>query len=434
MNKLQALKFEVLITIYQNCIKPYSGLLKKFELINQILKAALANKYTIQGIGIIDLMSGEKYGFVRSGENKYMQSGDDVFVSCKKISQYCLRQGDEVRYTADAPDEGDKRMSLVVVVAINGVAINKFNAAKRRVFEELVPIYPNKHINLSKSLADLRHVDAATIRTINLFAPMGYGQRGFIIAPPKSGKTSILHSLAEVVARGDYDLEVVILLVDERPEEVTDMKQKLGDVCKIFYSDFSESQNRHVYIIDLCIEYCKRCVETGRLSADNTIVPRNIFVFCDSITRCGRAINSSSVNTGRTMSGGLEVQALQKIKKVPGCARNTNFGSLTMLSTCLVNTGSKMDDIIYEELRGTGNWDLYLSQELVNKRIYPAIDIIKSGTRKVELLLDGPVLSQVNNIRKHIVKHRSDFVEALLIKMKNIKTEAEFLAYFAMNR
>ena len=257
------------------------------------------------------------------------------------------------------------------------------------------------------------------LKILDIFCPIGFGQRGLIIAPPKTGKTTIFMALADIVSTNLHNVHVLVLLIDERPEEVTDMKKRVGDKCKLFYSDFNEPIGRHIYIAELCIEYAKRLCEIGH----------NVVIFMDSLTRLARAYNNHSTNNTRILTGGVDSMALQKAKKLFGIARNTEGGgTITIIATCLVNTGSKMDDVIFEEFKGTGNLDIMLDRSIADKGIFPAIDIIKSGTRKHYLLVDNITYEKVKHIRKFISRSKQpDSIDFIVRKIHATRRDRSIL-------
>ena len=328
--------------------------------------------------GILEVLP-DGYGFLR-GEN-YLPTPKDVYVSPIQIKRFRLDTGDIVRGIKRTPKEGEKFPALIFVGAVNGE--HPENAMKRRSFDDLTPIYPQERIKLETSQNEY------TMRIMDLLCPIGKGQRGMIVAPPKAGKTTILKKIANSITANNPDLELIVLLIDERPEEVTDMKRSIkGDVI---YSTFDELPEHHVKVAEMVLERGKRLVEQHK----------DVVILLDSITRLARAYNLVVPASGRTLSGGLDPAALHKPKRFFGAARNTeDAGSLTILATALVETGSRMDDVIFEEFKGTGNMEVHLDRALSEKRIFPAIDINKSGTRKEELLLSKEELDTIFALRK----------------------------------
>ena len=356
--------------------------------------------------GILEVLP-DGYGFLR-GEN-YLPTVKDVYVSPIQIKRFRLNTGDKVKGIKRTPKEGEKFPALIFVGAVNGEHPEK--AMKRRSFDDLIPIYPQERIRLETSK------DEYTMRMMDLLCPIGKGQRGMIFAPPKAGKTTILKKIANSITANNPDLELIVLLIDERPEEVTDMKRSIkGDVI---YSTFDELPEHHVKVAEMVLERGKRLVEQHK----------DVVILLDSITRLARAYNLVVPASGRTLSGGLDPAALHKPKRFFGAARNTeDAGSLTILATALVETGSRMDDVIFEEFKGTGNMEVHLDRALSEKRIFPAIDINKSGTRKEELLLTKDELNTMYNLRKAIANmNTQEMTEQIMEQIITTKNNQEFL-------
>ena len=356
--------------------------------------------------GILEVLP-DGYGFLR-GEN-YLPTVKDVYVSPIQIKRFRLNTGDKVKGIKRTPKEGEKFPALIFVGAVNGEHPEK--AMKRRSFDDLIPIYPQERIRLETSK------DEYTMRMMDLLCPIGKGQRGMIVAPPKAGKTTILKKIANSITANNPDLELIVLLIDERPEEVTDMKRSIkGDVI---YSTFDELPEHHVKVAEMVLERGKRLVEQHK----------DVVILLDSITRLARAYNLVVPASGRTLSGGLDPAALHKPKRFFGAARNTeDAGSLTILATALVETGSRMDDVIFEEFKGTGNMEVHLDRALSEKRIFPAIDINKSGTRKEELLLTKDELNTLYNLRKAIANmNTQEMTEQIMEQIITTKNNQEFL-------
>ncbi len=346
------------------------------------------------------------YGFLRV--NNYENSKEDIYVSIPNIKRFNLRRGDKVKAVAKVVREGDSA-ALQDVVAINDLNPELF--LKRENFDELIPYYPTDRIKLELEDAS----DDVAIRCIDLFSPIGMGQRGLIVAPPKTGKTTLLKKIAKSIETNYQDVKLIILLIDERPEEVTDIKRSVKG--EVVFSTFDEGSEHHIRAAELVINRAKRLVEVGQ----------NVVILMDSITRLARAYNNTIESSGKTLSGGLDPNALQGPKRFFGAARNIeNGGSLTILSTALIDTGSRMDDVIYEEFKGTGNMEIHLSRELSERRIFPAIDLYKSGTRKEELLLTEEELSTVYKLRK-ILAERDDATDSLLEMLKKTKNNADLI-------
>ena len=356
--------------------------------------------------GILEVLP-DGYGFLR-GEN-YLPTPKDVYVSPIQIKRFRLDTGDIVRGIKRTPKEGEKFPALIFVGAVNGE--HPENAMKRRSFDDLTPIYPQERIKLETSQNEY------TMRIMDLLCPIGKGQRGMIVAPPKAGKTTILKKIANSITANNPDLELIVLLIDERPEEVTDMKRSIkGDVI---YSTFDELPEHHVKVAEMVLERGKRLVEQHK----------DVVILLDSITRLARAYNLVVPASGRTLSGGLDPAALHKPKRFFGAARNTeDAGSLTILATALVETGSRMDDVIFEEFKGTGNMEVHLDRSLSEKRIFPAIDINKSGTRKEELLLSKEELDTIFALRKTMSNmNTQEMTEQIMEQIVTTKNNAEFL-------
>lgn len=400
----------------ENTIKNYSKL-KKEELIETLKPIILEEK--VEGSsykltnnedeiteGILEVLP-DGYGFLR-GEN-YLPTPKDVYVSPVQIRRFRLNTGDWIKGIIRSPKEGEKFPALIYVGEVNGE--HPENAMKRKNFDDLIPIYPNKRLKLETVPEEY------TMRLIDLISPIGKGQRGMIVAPPKAGKTTILKKIANSIATNHPETELIVLLIDERPEEVTDMKRSItGDVV---YSTFDEVPEHHVKVAEMVLERAKRLTEQKK----------DVVILLDSITRLARAYNLVIPTSGRTLSGGLDPNALHKPKRFFGAARNTeDAGSLTILATALVETGSKMDDVIFEEFKGTGNMEVHLDRKLSEKRIFPAIDINKSGTRREELLLSQKELDVVFNLRKAMANMQvSEMTEQLINQIVTTKTNAEFL-------
>ena len=356
--------------------------------------------------GILEVLP-DGYGFLR-GDN-YLPTPKDVYVSPVQIKRFRLDTGDKVKGIKRVPKEGEKFPALIFVGEVNGQ--HPENAMKRTKFDDLIPIYPNKRLKLETTQQEY------TMRLMDLLSPIGKGQRGMIVAPPKAGKTTILKKIANSITSNNPDVELIVLLIDERPEEVTDMRRSIkGDVI---YSTFDELPEHHVKVAEMVLERGKRLVEQKK----------DVVILLDSITRLARAYNLVIPASGRTLSGGLDPAALHKPKRFFGAARNTeNAGSLTILATALVETGSRMDDVIFEEFKGTGNMEVHLDRKLSEKRIFPAIDINKSGTRKEELLLDKEELDTVFALRKTMANMTAqEMTEQLIEQIVTTKNNEEFI-------
>ena len=365
--------------------------------------------------GILEVLP-DGYGFLR-GEN-YLSSPKVVYISPVQIRRFKLDKGDKIKGISRMPKEGEKFPALIYVGEVNGEAPEM--AYKRKKFDDLTPIYPNERIRLETVPTEY------AMRIIDLMSPIGKGQRGMIVAPPKVGKTTLLKKIANSISTNNPEIELIVLLIDERPEEVTDMKRSIkGDVI---YSTFDELPEHHVKVAEMVLERAKRLTEQNK----------DVVILLDSITRLARAYNLVIPSSGRTLSGGLDPSALHKPKKFFGAARNIeNGGSLTILATALIETGSRMDDVIFEEFKGTGNMEVHLDRGLSEKRIFPAIDINKSGTRREELLLSSEELETVFALRKAMsTKPVTEITEELIQQMISTKTNKEFverMSYFLKN-
>ena len=356
--------------------------------------------------GVLEVLP-DGYGFLR-GDN-YLSTSEDVYVSPIQIKRFKLDKGDKVKGIARLPKEGEKFPALIFVGQVNGDSPEK--AFQRRKFDDLIPIHPNERLHLETTTTEY------AMRIIDLISPIGKGQRGMIVAPPKVGKTTLLKKIANSITTNNPEVELIVLLIDERPEEVTDMRRSIkGDVI---YSTFDELPEHHVKVAEMVLERAKRLTEQNK----------DVVILLDSITRLARAYNLVIPSSGRTLSGGLDPSALHKPKKFFGAARNIeNGGSLTILATALIETGSRMDDVIFEEFKGTGNMEVHLDKGLSEKRIFPAIDINKSGTRREELLLSSKELEIVFALRKAMsTKSVTEVTEQLIQEMMATKNNTEFL-------
>ncbi len=379
--------------------------LKKDEIIFKLTEKEekkTENTYPVEGILTI-LEDG--FGFIRN--DNFSNDEENVYVSPTFIKKFRLRQGDYISGKKRDPKDNERYYSLIYIDKINCQTTDMIR--NRVAFEDLTPIFPNERVKLE------RQGESLAMRVVDLMAPIGKGQRGLIVSPPKAGKTTILKDMALSILRSCPKAHLIILLIDERPEEVTDIKEIIkGDNVEIFYSTFDEQPQRHKYVSEMTIEHAKRLVEVGE----------DVFILLDSITRLSRAYNLTETSSGKTLSGGLDPNALYMPKRFFGAARNTKEkGSLTILATALVDTGSKMDDVIYEEFKGTGNMELVLSRKLQERRLFPAIDIMKSGTRREDLLLSKKELEATNIIHRDLVSYmRDDRVDSLIslfIKTRN---------------
>jgi transcription termination factor Rho len=383
---------------------PYYGNMKKKELIFAILKAQAERDGLMFAEGVLEIMP-DGYGFLRPVG--YLPSSEDIYVAASQIRRFDLRTGDLVSGKVRPPKENERYFGLLHVEAVNGMSPHL--AAERLHFPALTPLFPQRRMVLQTT------PDRIATRIIDLFAPVGFGQRGLIVAPPKAGKTVLLKEIAHSIATNYPDTTLIVLLIDERPEEVTDMQRSVkGEVVA---STFDELPENHIKVAELVLERALRLVEHKR----------DVVILLDSITRLARAYNLTVPPSGRTLSGGIDPAAFHRPKRFFGAARNVEEGgSLTILATALIDTGSRMDDVIYEEFKGTGNLELHLDRRLAEKRVFPALDIRRSGTRREELLLPKEVLEKVWAIRKSMGDN-PDFTELFIRKFKNYKTNEEFL-------
>jgi len=381
---------------------------RKQELIFKILEAQTAKDGLTFSKGVLETLP-DGYGFLRSSDYNYLPSPDDIYVSPSQIKKFSLRTGDFVSGQVRPPKEGERFFALLRVEAVNGLAPEGIRG--RTLFDNLVPVYPTKKILLESAPGEY------SMRVVDMLAPIGKGQRGLIVSPPKSGKTILLQKLANSITRNHPEIKLIVLLIDERPEEVTDMERSVqGDVIS---STFDEPPERHVQVANMVIEKAKRLVEAKE----------DVVILLDSITRLARAHNIVVPHSGRILSGGVDSNALHKPKRFFGAARNTeDGGSLTIIASALIDTGSRMDDVIFEEFKGTGNMELVLNRDLSDRRIYPAIDVNRSGTRREDLLIKEDELTKIWILRKIL----SDFspIEAmnfLLDKIRGTRNNKDFL-------
>ena len=392
--------------------KDYSGL-RKQDLIKSILQTKAKNKETIFGEGVLEVLS-DGYGFLRSPDYSYLPGPDDIYVSHSQIKKFHLKTGNLVSGQIRPPKDNERFFALLKVETVNG--INPHESRGLVHFENLTPLYPDEIIKLETDAENI------STRTIDLLAPIGKGQRGLIVAQPKTGKTILLQKIANAISTNDPSINLIILLIDERPEEVTDMARSVK--AEVVASTFDEPATRHVQVAEMVISKAKRCVETGE----------NVVILLDSITRLARAYNTVIPHSGKILSGGVDSNALHKPKRFFGAARNVeNGGSLTIISTALIDTGSRMDEVIFEEFKGTGNSETVLDRKIADKRICPAIDITKSGTRREELLFDKNDLQKMNVLRRIIAPMGTmDAIEFISSKLKDTKNNAEF--FNSMNK
>ncbi len=382
--------------------------MRKQELIFQILKAQTEQSGFIFSEGVLEVLP-DGFGFLRAPDYNYLPGPDDIYVSPSQIRKFDLQTGDTVSGQIRPPKEGERYFALIKVEAVNFEAPDQ--AREKLFFENLTPLYPQERITLERQ-------ENLSARVMDLWTPIGKGQRGLIVAPPRTGKTMLLQSIAQSVAKNHPEIYLIVLLIDERPEEVTDMQRSVeGEVIS---STFDEPAQRHVQVAEMVIEKAKRLVEHKK----------DVLILLDSITRLARAYNTVIPPSGKVLSGGLDSNALQKPKRFFGAARNVEEGgSLTIMATALVDTGSRMDDIIFEEFKGTGNMEIHLDRKLTDKRVFPSIEVQKSGTRKEELLIPKEDLNRIWVLRK-VLNPLSpvEAMELLIDKISKTKTNADFLA------
>src|SRR6201997_4217806 len=392
-------------------ITNYSGL-RKQDLIFRIEQSLLDSDTVLRGEGVLEILP-EGYGFLRSPDWNYLYGPDDIYVSPSQIKRFDLRTGDTIMGQVRPPKEGERYLALLKVEVVNGDEPEK---AKHRVaFDNLRPRYPEERIRLERKDGDL------SMRVMDILCPIGKGQRGLIVSPPKAGKTILMQKLANSIIENHPEIYLIVLLIDERPEEVTDMEENVkGTNVEVISSTFDEPADRHVQVADMVIEKAKRLVEHGK----------DVVILLDSITRLGRAHNVVVPHSGKILSGGVDANALQKPKRFFGAARNIEGGgSLTILATALIDTGSRMDEVIFEEFKGTGNSEVILDRKLTDRRVFPSIDILKSGTRKEELLIPREDLNRVWVLRKVLTPLSPvEAMELLLSRMAKTKTNQDFLA------
>lgn len=410
MGELEEKKLSELYKLAKAYQIPYYGQMKKKELIIAILRAQAEKDGFMFMEGVLEILP-EGYGFLRP--INYLPSAEDIYISASQIRRFDLRTGDKVSGKVRPPKDNERYFGLLHVEAVNGQEPDL--AAERLHFPALTPLYPQEKLVLETS------PDHLSSRIIDLISPIGLGQRGLIVAPPKAGKTILLKEIANSISENRPDIELFVLLIDERPEEVTDMQRSVkGEVVS---STFDELPENHIKVAELVLERAQRLVEHKK----------DVVILLDSITRLARAYNLVIPPSGRTLSGGIDPGAFHRPKRFFGAARNIEEGgSLTIIATALIETGSRMDDVIYEEFKGTGNMELHLDRKLSERRIFPAIDIRRSGTRREELLLTKPELEKLWAIRRAMTDSH-EYVDAFIKKLKNTKTNEEFLAMIETN-
>ena len=391
--------------------------LKKQNMLFAILKSLAEKNIIIEGGGVLETLQ-DGFGFLRSPESNYLPGPDDIYVSPSQVRKFNLRTGDNVEGEIRSPKDSERYFALLKVNTTNDIDPEK----KRHIinFDNLTPLYPEEKLNLE--IEDIKIKDL-TPRVIDVIAPIGKGQRAMIVSPPKAGKTVMLQNIANSITKNHSEAVVIVLLIDERPEEVTDMQR--NEKGEVVSSTFDEPASRHVQVADMVISKAKRLVENGK----------DVVILLDSITRMARAYNTVIPSSGKVLTGGVDSNALQRPKRFFGAARNIEKGgSLTIIATALVDTGSRMDEVIFEEFKGTGNSEILLDRKLFEKRTFPAIDIAKSGTRKEELLVDGPTLQKMHILRRILLPMgTSDAMDFLLEKLKGAKNNSEFFQSMGSN-
>ena len=418
IQELKLKSSEQLITQAEELGIENASTLRKQEILFAILKK-VAEKEEITGAGVLQLLQ-DGFGFLRAMESNYLPCPDDIYVSPSQIRKFGLRTGDTVEGPVRAPKEGERYFALLQVSKINFEEPEK--SRHKIAFDNLTPLYPDKQLVMEVEATKPDKKQDLTPRLIDLVSPIGKGQRSIIISPPKAGKTMILQSIANSIAKNYPECYLIVLLIDERPEEVTDMQRTVkGEVIS---STFDEPAQRHVAVAEMVIEKAKRLTEHKK----------DVVILLDSITRLGRAYNAVIPSSGKVLTGGVDANALQRPKRFFGAARNIEEGgSLTIISTALIDTGSRMDEVIFEEFKGTGNSETVLDRKIADKRIYPAIDITKSGTRREELLFDKNDLQKMNVLRRIIAPMGTmDAIEFISSKLKDTKNNSDF--FNSMNK
>ena len=419
IQELKTKSSEHLITKAEELGIENASTLRKQEILFAILKKLAEKGEEITGVGVLQLLQ-DGFGFLRAMESNYLPGPDDIYISPSQIRRFGLRTGDTVEGPVRAPKHGERYFALLQVSKINFEDPEK--ARHKIAFDNLTPLYPNKQFVMEVETTKVEKKPDLTARLIDLVSPIGKGQRSLIISPPKAGKTMILQSIANSISANHPECYLMVLLIDERPEEVTDMQRTVkGEVIS---STFDEPAQRHVAVAEMVIEKAKRLTEHKK----------DVVILLDSITRLGRAYNAVVPSSGKVLTGGVDANALQRPKRFFGAARNIEEGgSLTIIATALIDTGSRMDEVIFEEFKGTGNSETILDRKISEKRIYPAIDITKSGTRREELLFDKNDLQKMNVLRRIIASMGSmDAIEFINSKLKSTKNNSEF--FNSMNK
>jgi len=410
LSELRAKPVADLVRICEEIGLEEPGRHRKQDIIFSILKSCAHNGEDIHGAGVLETLQ-DGYGFLRSADSSYQAGLDDIYVSPTQIRRFDLRTGDTISGRIRPPKDSERYFALLKIDQVNFAALGK--SRRRILFENLTPLFPEERLKLEVGNGSTEDLSA---RVIDLVAPIGKGQRGLIVSPPKAGKTLMLKGIAQSIVRNNPECHVIVLLIDERPEEVTDMQRSVR--AEVISSTFDEPPARHVQVVEMVIEKAKRLVENRK----------DVVILLDSITRLARAYNTTVPSSGKVLTGGVDAHALERPKRFFGAARNIEEGgSLTIMATALVDTGSKMDDVIYEEFKGTGNMELHLDRKIAEKRIYPAINIRRSGTRREEMLTEREELTHMWIIRKLLSSMEdADAVEFLLDKLRTTKTNDEF--------
>jgi transcription termination factor Rho len=411
--KLQELKSKTptdLIAFAESLEVENASVMRKQELMFAILKKLASQDVEIIGEGVVEVLQ-DGFGFLRSANANYLPGPDDIYISPSQIRRFSLKSGDTVEGPIRSPKEGERYFALLKVNTINFEDPEKIR--HKIHFDNLTPLYPNERLRMETDNPTTKDLSA---RVIDLVAPLGKGQRGLIVAPPRTGKTVLLQNIAHSISTNHPECYLIVLLIDERPEEVTDMQRSVkGEVVS---STFDEPATRHVQVAEMVIEKAKRLVEHGR----------DVVILLDSITRLGRAYNTVVPSSGKVLTGGVDANALQRPKRFFGAARNIEEGgSLTIIATALIDTGSRMDEVIFEEFKGTGNSEIVLDRKVADKRIFPAMDILKSGTRKEDLLVQRQDLQKIFVLRRILAPMgTTDAIEFLIDKLKQTKTNSDF--------
>jgi transcription termination factor Rho len=413
--KLQELKSKKppeLVAYAESLDVENASILRKQELLFAILKKLSDQDIEIIGEGVVELLQ-DGFGFMRSAQANYLPGPDDIYISPSQIRRFSLKTGDTVEGPIRSPKEGERYFALLKVNTINFEDADKIRHKVH--FDNLTPLYPDQRLKLEYEFPEGKKRDLSP-RVMDLVAPIGKGQRGLIVAPPRTGKTVLLQNIAHSITANHPECFLIVLLIDERPEEVTDMQRSVKG--EVIASTFDEPAVRHVQVAEMVIEKAKRLVEHGR----------DVVILLDSITRLGRAYNTVVPSSGKVLTGGVDANALQRPKRFFGAARNIEEGgSLTIIATALIDTGSRMDEVIFEEFKGTGNSEIVLDRKVADKRVYPAIDIMKSGTRKEDLLVEKAQLQKIYVLRRILAPMgTTDAVEFLIDKLKQVKDNQAF--------